>query len=108
MRRILIYLILIVSTVFLVILGALLLRGNPSDPTPEPGSAEFDCCQCTALGKDQHNPFPRVPGETCEDHCFQGCLERGYSKLECTLGFVGGYALVCPDVVPPTVTPFGE
>ena len=108
MRRVFTFLILVLFAILLVTTVARYVRGSAGDPTPEPTPTELDCCQCTALGRDQHYPFPKVPGDTCEEHCFQGCLERGYSKLECTLGFVGGYALPCPDVIPPTVTPFGE
>jgi hypothetical protein len=35
-------------------------------------------------------------------------LERGYSEVACNIGQVGGYATVCPEVIQPTATPFGE
>ena len=122
------YTYIIVAIVFAALLvagGIRLLADSESAPTPEPPPTEagteltpepppaependLGCCQCTALGRDQHYPFPQEPGYTCEEYCFKGCLERGYAELVCKLGGVGGYALECPDVIPPTVTPFGE
>ena len=68
----------------------------PTVLEPTPTKSALDCCQCTALGKDQDVPFGKQPGYTCAEICFQGCLERGYSKTVCKLGQVGGYALACP------------
>ncbi len=108
MRRVFILIVVAVLAILLLLIGARFVLGGAGGRRSGPSSTELDCCQCTALGKDQHYPFPKVPGETCEEHCFQGCLERGYSEFVCTLGGVGGYALACPEVLWPTVTPFGE
>ena len=99
--------VIVVLGVLLLATGAYLWLSGESGREPEPTSAELDCCQCTALGKDQHYPFPEKPGYTCEEWCFQGCLER-QSEFVCKLGQVSGYALACPDVLMSTVTPFGE
>ena len=100
---------LIAVTGFLVLVAAVgsLARERGKQP-PEPSPETLDCCQCTALGEEQHYPYPAVPGETCHEHCFAGCLERGHPEIVCKLGNVTGYALACPDVLMPTVTPFGE
>jgi hypothetical protein len=49
-----------------------------------------------------------VPGYTCEEYCYQGCLERDNNEIVCKLGNVSGYEMECPDVLPPTVTPYGD
>jgi len=111
MRRRYVFAILIVCTALVLIGRARLLRGSAGAPTPTAPvtpSAALDCCQCTALGQDQDNPFLQVPGYTCADYCFAGCLERGYGQLKCKLGGVSGRAVVCPDPLPPTVTPYGQ
>jgi hypothetical protein len=108
MRRNHIYLFLIVLVVVLLVAGVYFRLSSRADPGPTPVSGELECCQCTALGQDQYHPYPKVPGYTCEEYCFQGCLERGYSETACKIGQVGGYAMVCPDVIQPTATPFGE
>lgn len=113
MRRRYLFVILMVGAALLLVGRATLLRGSAGAPTPTAPataspSAPLECCQCTALGKDQDSPFLQVPGYTCADYCFQGCLERGYGQLRCKLGGVGGYAVVCPDPLPPTVTPYGQ
>lgn len=65
-------------------------------PQPAPTEVTLDCCQCTALGRDQHVPFRPEPGYTCEELCMRGCLERK-SETVCKMGGVGGYAVPCPE-----------
>lgn len=105
-RRILVFVVLIATLI--VVIAAWIVLNDRNEPESTSSQVALDCCQCTALGQDQYYPFPKVPGSTCEEYCFQGCLERGQSELACKIGSVGGYALACPDVLMPTATPFGE
>ena len=110
MRRIYVFIITIaiLLTIWMLATRVASPAGGKGDRKSTPTSTALDCCQCTALGKDQHYPFPKKPGYTCEEYCFRGCLERGYSEPVCQVGQVSGYALACPDVLLPTVTPFGR
>ena len=93
---------------FLVLVTAAVLQMRErGDQSADTGPEILDCCQCTALGNEQLYPFPAVPGYTCHEYCFGGCLERGNREIVCKLGNVTGYALACPDVLMPTVTPYG-
>ena len=94
-RRSIIFLIGLLVMLLLAARAWFSIRGENDRPSSA-SAAELDCCQCTAIGRDQSDPFPKVPGETCAEHCYQGCLERGYAEIVCTLGRVGGYELACP------------
>jgi hypothetical protein len=106
-RRVYRFIALIALLLLLLTAGLVLTRGR-SDPVSSSPATTLDCCLCTAIGNDQGYPFEKVPGFTCDEYCFQGCLERDNSEIICKLGSVGGYELECPDVLLPTVTPYGE
>lgn len=108
MRRRSIIILISLLLILLLAARAWFSMGGASDQPSDPSAAELGCCQCTAIGRDQSDPFPKVPGETCAEHCYQGCLERGYAEIVCTLGRVGGYALACPGDDAPPATPAGE
>jgi hypothetical protein len=103
-----IYLIGVLIVILLLIAAGWILIRSRSDRVTASPLTNLDCCQCTALGEDRLYPFPQVPGYTCHEYCYQGCLERGNSEIVCKIGGVTGYELECPDVLLPTVTPFGE
>jgi hypothetical protein len=65
-------------------------------PPPTPTDIAEDCCQCTALGRDQDVPFHPEPGYTCAELCMRGCLKR-QKALVCKMGGVSGRPVACTD-----------
>jgi hypothetical protein len=108
-RRLYLIIALVVVLLLFLTVGLVLMR-SPSDTVSvtSPAATILGCCQCTAIGNDQGYPYEKVSGYTCDEYCYQGCLERDNSEIVCKLGSVGGYELACPDVLLPTVTPYGE
>jgi hypothetical protein len=108
MRRRYLFAFLVVCAALVLVARARLQRGSAGIPTPTAGpgtpTIALDCCQCTAIGRDQGDPFDPEPGSTCADLCYKGCLERGHGKLTCTLGRVSGHAVVCPGPLQPTAS----
>ena len=105
-----VFLIITLIVLLLLLAAALVLVRRPSDTVSvaSPAATDLGCCQCTAIGNDQGDPYQKVAGYTCEEYCYQGCLERDNSEIVCKLGNVGGYKIECPAVLLPTVTPYGE
>lgn len=103
-----VYLFIALIALLLLLTAGLVLMRSRSDPVSPSSATTLDCCQCTAIGNDQGDPYEKVPGYTCDEYCYQGCLERDNSEIICKLGSVGGYELECPDVLLPTVTPYGD